>query len=69
MSSGRQPRLLGARVRWVEDPRFLMGKARYIEDIELPGMIDAAFVRSPFAHADILSVDVSDALAVPSAVE
>lgn len=68
MSSGRQPRLLGARVRRVEDPRFLMGKARYIEDIELPGMIDAAFVRSPFAHADILSVDVSDALAVPGVV-
>ena len=45
-----------------------MGKARYIEDIELRGMIDAAFVRSPFAHAEILSVDVSDALAVPGVV-
>ena len=68
MNYGKQPKLLGARVRRVEDPRFLMGRARYIEDIELPGMIDAAFVRSPFAHADLVSVDFSDALAVPGVV-
>ena len=68
MTYAKQPTLLGARVRRVEDPRFLMGKARYIEDIELPGMIDAAFVRSPFAHAEITSVDVSEALAVPGVV-
>ncbi len=68
MSYRKQPKLLGARVRRVEDPRFLMGKARYIDDIELPGMIDAAFVRSPFAHAEILSVDVSEALAVPGVI-
>ena len=68
MTSASQPTLLGARVRRVEDPRFLMGKARYIEDIELPRMIDAAFVRSPFAHAEIRSVDVTEALAVPGVV-
>ena len=64
MTSGAQPTLLGARVRRVEDPRFLLGRARYIEDIQVPRMIDAAFVRSPFAHAEIRSVDVTEALAV-----
>ena len=68
MSYRTQPKLLGARVRRVEDPRFLMGKARYIEDFELPGMVDAAFVRSPFAHAEILSVDLTEALAAPGVV-
>jgi carbon-monoxide dehydrogenase large subunit len=60
-----QPKLFGARVKRVEDPRFLMGKARYVDDIVRPGMLHAAFVRSPMAHADIVSVDVGEALAVP----
>ena len=65
MTTSAQPALLGARVRRVEDPRFLLGKARYIEDIELPGMLDAAFVRSPLAHAEVRSIDFAEALAQP----
>ena len=54
-----QPRMVGARVARVEDPRFLRGEARYIANITLPGMRHARFVRSPFAHARIIGVDTS----------
>jgi len=51
-----QPKLFGARVRRREDPRFLTGRGRFVDDIELPRMVHAAFVRSPFAHADVTAV-------------
>lgn len=60
-----QPRLVGARVARVEDPRFLKGEARYIANIVLAGMRHARFVRSPLAHARILGIDTS---AVPEGV-
>jgi carbon-monoxide dehydrogenase large subunit len=56
------PRFWGARVRRVEDPRFLTGRASYVDDIQLPGMLHAAFVRSPHAHARVVRVDASRAL-------
>jgi len=55
-----QPRLVGARVARVEDPRFLKGEARYIANIVLAEMRHARFVRSPLAHARITNVDTSD---------
>jgi carbon-monoxide dehydrogenase large subunit len=58
------PRLFGARVRRREDPRFLTGRGRYVDDVVLPGMLHAAFVRSPLAHATIMSVDAAQALAL-----
>jgi carbon-monoxide dehydrogenase large subunit len=57
MTQVEQPRLRGASVRRVEDPRFLLGRGRYIEDMYLPGMLHVAFVRSPFAHARVVSID------------
>ncbi|MHB8499743.1 MAG: xanthine dehydrogenase family protein molybdopterin-binding subunit [Candidatus Acidiferrales bacterium] len=54
-----QPKLVGARVRRVEDPRFLLGRARYIDDIVLPRMLHMAFLRSIEAHADVVSVDTA----------
>src|ERR1700759_1585152 len=51
-----------------EDPRILTGAGRYVDDIKLPGMLHAAFVRSPMAHARVLSVDASAALALPGVV-
>ncbi|MGI5129733.1 xanthine dehydrogenase family protein molybdopterin-binding subunit [Pseudonocardia sp. CA-107938] len=60
-----QPKLLGARVKRKEDPRFLMGRARYVDDIELPRMLHAAFVRSPVAHAEVVSVDIGAAVTSP----
>jgi aerobic carbon-monoxide dehydrogenase large subunit len=66
----RKPRvrsgtLMGARIRRTEDPRFLLGQARYVDDIVLPGMLEVAFVRSPMAHADIGSVDTTAARSAP----
>src|SRR5207249_5477107 len=61
-------RLLGARVKRVEDPRFLTGEARYVADLVLPRMVHAAFVRSPHGHARIGSIDTSAAEALPGVV-
>ncbi|GIE90212.1 aerobic carbon-monoxide dehydrogenase large subunit [Actinoplanes regularis] len=48
-----------------EDPRFLRGRGRYTDDVQLPGMLHLAILRSPFAHARIVSVDTSAAEALP----
>ena len=56
-------RQFGAPVRRNEDARLLAGRAQFIDDVELPGMLHAAFVRSPHAHARIVSLDASAALA------
>lgn len=54
----------GASVRRKEDPAMLRGEGRYVDDIHLPGMLHAAFVRSPYPHAKIGRVDKTAALAV-----
>ncbi|HLK73946.1 MAG TPA: xanthine dehydrogenase family protein molybdopterin-binding subunit [Streptosporangiaceae bacterium] len=61
-------RYTGASIKRSEDPRILTGTGRYVDDIKLPGMLHAAFVRSPMAHARVLSVDVSAALELPGVV-
>src|ERR1700735_5188587 len=61
-------RYTGASVKRSEDPRILTGGGRYVDDIKLPGMLHAAFVRSPLAHARVLAVDVSAAHALPGVV-
>ena len=48
-----------------EDARFLRGKGNYIDDVQLPGMLHAAILRSPYAHARIASIDTSAAEAHP----
>src|SRR6267142_4879079 len=60
---------IGARVVRKEDKRFITGKGRYVDDIRLHGMTYAAFVRSPYAHAKIKSIDVSDAKTKPGVVD
>ena len=45
--------------------RLLAGRGRYVTDLQLPRMLHAAFVRSPYAHARISSIDVSQASAIP----
>ncbi|HEV3054530.1 MAG TPA: xanthine dehydrogenase family protein molybdopterin-binding subunit [Solirubrobacteraceae bacterium] len=52
---------VGQSLRRKEDPRLITGRARYVDDIELPGMLWAAIVRSPEAHAKIVSIDTSAA--------
>jgi aerobic carbon-monoxide dehydrogenase large subunit len=61
-------RYIGASIKRSEDPRILTGTGRYVDDIKLPRMLHAAFVRSPMAHARVLSVDVSAARALPGVV-
>src|ERR1700751_2390109 len=61
-------RYTGASIKRSEDPRILTGTGRYVDDIRLPGMLHAGLVRSPMAHARVLSVDVSAARALPGVV-
>jgi aerobic carbon-monoxide dehydrogenase large subunit len=56
---------IGARALRKEDKRFITGKGRYTDDMVLPRMTFAAFVRSPHAHAKILGIDASAALEMP----
>ncbi len=58
-------KMVGAQVRRVEDPRVLLGKSRYVDDIHLSGTLVLAFVRSPYAHARILRIDVNAAQTHP----
>ena len=60
--------LIGKSVKRVEDKRFISGKGRYTDDIILPHQTYASFVRSPYAHAKILSVGIDDAKAMPGVV-
>jgi aerobic carbon-monoxide dehydrogenase large subunit len=56
---------IGARVARVEDERFLRGRGRYVDDIDLPGQLHAAFVRSIQANGRLVSVDVDQARRAP----
>ena len=60
-SQGGTGKMVGAQVRRVEDPRFLLGTSQYVDDLDLPNSVALAFVRSPYAHARILSIDVNTA--------
>src|ERR1700683_4513105 len=61
-------RYTGASIKRSEDPRILTGAGRYVDDIKLPGMLHAAFLRSPLAHGRVLSVDATDARELPGVV-
>ena len=56
---------IGKPVGRIEDEALLTGAGRFVDDIHLPDMLEAAFVRSPFAHAKIKSIDLSAARAAP----
>ncbi len=60
-SQGGTGKMVGAQVRRVEDPRVLLGTSQYVDDLDLPNSVALAFVRSPYAHARILSIDVNTA--------
>ncbi|HEX3525963.1 MAG TPA: xanthine dehydrogenase family protein molybdopterin-binding subunit [Thermoanaerobaculia bacterium] len=53
---------IGIRTKRNEDPRLLTGRALFVDDVDLPGMLHAAFLRSPYAHARIVGIDTSRAL-------
>jgi aerobic carbon-monoxide dehydrogenase large subunit len=56
---------LGRSVPRLEDARLLRGAGRFVDDIALPGLLHATFVRSPLAHALIRGVDAAKARALP----
>jgi carbon-monoxide dehydrogenase large subunit len=59
---------IGAPLRRVEDRRFLLGRGKFVADIEQPGALECVLVRSPHAHARIRGIEVSAAAAAPSVV-
>ena len=54
-------RSVGTSALRVEDIRILTGGGRYVDDLKLPGMLHAAFLRSPFPHARIVQIDTAQA--------
>ncbi len=63
-----ETRHVGRPVTRNEDPRLLTGRALFVDDVALPGLLHAAFLRSPHAHARLLSVDVEAAARRPGVV-
>ncbi|NDB68909.1 MAG: carbon-monoxide dehydrogenase large subunit, partial [Methylocystaceae bacterium] len=59
---------MGCKRKRVEDIRFTQGKGNYVDDIKLPGMLFGDFVRSPHAHARIISIDTTRAKALPGVI-
>jgi carbon-monoxide dehydrogenase large subunit len=58
--------ILGNRVLRLEDPRFLLGRGLYVENLELEGALSVTFVRSPLAHAHVTAIDASAAEELPN---
>src|SRR5258707_14209897 len=59
---------VGQRIKRTEDSRLITGLAHYVDDIRLPDTLHVAFVRSVYAHARIISIDISEALKSPGVV-
>jgi carbon-monoxide dehydrogenase large subunit len=59
---------LGASIKRKEDPRLITGEAKYLDDVRLPGMVYAAILRSPYAHAKIKGVDTNKATKQPGVI-
>ena len=68
MSDGKNREYIGRALPRREDARFLRGEATYLDDIELPGLAHAAFVRSPHAHARLGRIETGSARALPGVV-
>lgn len=61
-------KFIGERITRSEDPRLLVGQALFVDDVDIPGMLHVAFMRSDFAHARLKSIDVSAAQKRPGVV-
>ena len=60
--------VVGQPIKRTEDPRFITGGGRYIDDIKLQSMVHMAILRSPYAHANIRSIDTSAAKSMPGVI-
>lgn len=63
------PQFMGVRIKRREDPALITGQGKYVNDITLDGVLYMALLRSPYAHARILSIDTSQAKAMPGVVD
>ena len=61
-------KFIGDRLLRKEDPRLVQGRGRYVGDIALPGMLHAAILRSPHAHARLGAIDAARAMKIPGVV-
>src|SRR5438445_5404163 len=68
MATVAADRMFGKSIKRREDPRFITGRGQYVDDLKLPGMTYAAFVRSPHAHARIRKIDTAAAKRHPGVV-
>ena len=69
MSIENQPNgLIGAAIRRVEDSLLLTGKGCYVDDVNVPGMLYLALLRSPYPHAKVVAIDAGAAKALPGVV-
>src|SRR5258706_12445965 len=68
MATVAPDRLFGKSIKRREDPRFITGQGRYVDDLKLPGMTYAAFVRSPHDHAPIRKIDTAAAARHPGVI-
>lgn len=62
-------KMVGQALKRREDPKLITGSGNYLDDVKLTGMLHAAVLRSPYAHAKILSIDTSKAKALPGVVD
>ena len=63
-----RPKLIGASVQRLEDPRLLTGHGSFVDDKREPGLLQVAIARSPHAHARIMGIDVAEAAKLPGVV-
>ncbi len=61
-------KVIGASIKRKEDPRLITGEAKYLDDLQLPGMLHAAILRSPYAHAKIKAIRTDKAAKHPGVV-
>ncbi|MGH7905774.1 MAG: xanthine dehydrogenase family protein molybdopterin-binding subunit, partial [Candidatus Binataceae bacterium] len=64
----RSGKLVGQRIKRVEDRRFITGRGSYVDDYRPQGLLYAAFLRSQDAHAKIVTIDASAARAMPGVI-
>lgn len=69
MNDAASTRYIGASVPRIEDARLLTGRGRFVDDVRLPGMAEMAILRSPHAHARIVSIDVSAARGMSGVID
>lgn len=69
MTAVAEKKLVGQAIKRREDPKLITGSGNYLDDIKLSGMLHAAVLRSPYAHAKITNIDVSRAKALPGVVD